>query len=123
MRAALIARRDRRGRLVWSMPKGHVEAGETHREAAVREVAEETGITGTIVAELGVIDYWFVTDAKRVHKTVHHFLLDRTSGALSADDIEVVDVAWVPIAELGERLGFADERGLLDRARELLGVS
>lgn len=126
LRAALIARHDRRGKLVWSMPKGHVEAGETTREAAVREVAEETGITGTVVAELGAIDFWFVTQAddggaRRVHKTVHHFLLERVSGELSADDIEVVEVAWVPIVELGERLGYADERGLLARARELLG--
>ena len=45
-RAALIARHDRRGRLVWSLPKGHVEAGETPADAAVREVEEETGIRG-----------------------------------------------------------------------------
>jgi len=42
-RAALIGRQDRRGRLIWSLPKGHVEAGETHEDAAVREVQEETG--------------------------------------------------------------------------------
>ena len=39
-RAALIARHDKRGRLVWSLPKGHVEAGETPADAAVREVEE-----------------------------------------------------------------------------------
>ena len=44
--AALIGRLDRRGRLLWSLPKGHVEAGETEEDTAVREVAEETGIVG-----------------------------------------------------------------------------
>ena len=48
-RVALIGRRDRRGRLLWSLPKGHIEAGETAEEAAVREVAEETGIRGRVV--------------------------------------------------------------------------
>lgn len=119
-KAALIARHDRRGRLVWSLPKGHLEAGESARDAAVREVAEETGIVGTVLAELGVIDFWFVTETQRVHKTVHHFLLDRTSGELSDADIEVVDVQWVPLAQVSERLGYADERKLMGRARELL---
>ncbi len=52
-RAALIARHDRRGRLVWSLPKGHVEDGETPEDAAVREVEEETGILGRVVAPSG----------------------------------------------------------------------
>ena len=74
-RAALIGRTDRRGRLLWSLPKGHIEAGETPEDTAVREVAEETGIIGEVVAPLGIIDFWFVADGRRVHKTVHHFLL------------------------------------------------
>jgi dihydroneopterin triphosphate diphosphatase len=44
LRAALIGRLDRRGRLLWSLPKGHIEQGETPELTAVREVAEETGI-------------------------------------------------------------------------------
>src|SRR3712207_9322259 len=40
-RAALIGRTDRRGRLLWSLPKGHIEEGETPEDTAVREVAEE----------------------------------------------------------------------------------
>ena len=45
-RGALIGRTDRHGRLLWSLPKGHIEAGETAEQAAVREVEEETGIAG-----------------------------------------------------------------------------
>ena len=89
-RAALIARHDRRGRLVWSLPKGHVEAGETPVDTAVREVEEETGIRGTVLAPLGTIDFWFVADRRRVHKTVHHFLLEAQGGELSDADVEVV---------------------------------
>lgn len=120
LKAALIARHDRRGRLIWSLPKGHLEAGESEAEAAVREVAEETGITGTVVAKLGVIDFWFVTESKRIHKTVHHFLMDAEGGELSDADVEVVDVAWVPIDEVRGKLGYSDERKLLTRANELL---
>ena len=119
-RAALIGRIDRRGRLLWSLPKGHVEPGETAEDAAVREVAEETGITGRVVATLGTIDFWFVAEGRRIHKTVHHYLLLATDGELSADDIEVEEVAWVPLAELDERLAYADERRLVARVPDLL---
>ena len=119
-RAALIGRTDRRGRMLWSLPKGHVEPGETTEDAAVREVAEETGITGQVVAELGTIDFWFVADGRRIHKTVHHFLLMATDGELSADDVEVEEVAWVPLGELPNRLAYADERRLIERVPDLL---
>jgi ADP-ribose pyrophosphatase YjhB (NUDIX family) len=121
--AALIGRLDRRGRLLWSLPKGHIEAGETAEEAAVREVEEETGIIGRVVAPLGTIDFWFVAEDRRVHKTVHHFLMRALGGELSDLDVEVSEVAWVPLAELESRLAYADERRLIRRATELLEES
>lgn len=117
---ALIGRTDRRGRLLWSLPKGHVEPGETHEQAAVREVMEETGISGEILAELGTIDFWFVADGRRVHKTVHHFLLRAVGGELSDADIEVTEVAWVPLPAIGAKLAYPDERSLVDAAGRLL---
>jgi ADP-ribose pyrophosphatase YjhB (NUDIX family) len=118
--AALIARRDRRGRLLWSLPKGHLEDGETAEDAAIREIEEETGIRGYVLAPLGTIDFWFVVDDRRIHKTVHHYLLEAASGELSDDDIEVVEVAWVPLPDVGVRLAYADERLLADKALHLL---
>jgi ADP-ribose pyrophosphatase YjhB (NUDIX family) len=117
---ALIGRLDRRGRLLWSLPKGHVEEGETCEATAVREVAEETGIQGEVLASLGTIDFWFVADGRRVHKTVHHYLLIATGGELSDADVEVSEVAWVPLADLPARLAYADERRLVDKVLGLL---
>jgi 8-oxo-dGTP pyrophosphatase MutT (NUDIX family) len=119
-RAALIGRLDRRGRLRWSLPKGHVEPGETNEDAAIREVAEETGITGRVVAPLGTIDFWFVADGRRIHKTVHHFLMVAVGGELSDEDIEVEQVEWVPLEQLAERLAYDDERRLVERVPALL---
>ncbi|MGB8652166.1 MAG: NUDIX hydrolase, partial [Mycobacteriales bacterium] len=123
-RGALIGRLDRRGRLLWSLPKGHLEPGETESEAAVREVHEETGIHGEVVGKLGTIDFWFVAEGRRVHKTVHHFLLlatDPENGLeLSDEDVEVSEVAWVPLGGLAQRLAYADERRLLDKLPHLL---
>ena len=118
--AALIGRLDRRGTLLWSLPKGHIEAGETAPQTAIREVHEETGIDGIVRAELGSIDYWFVVENRRVHKTVHHFLLEATGGELSDEDVEVTEVAWVSLGELDGLLAYADERRLVRRAIRLL---
>ena len=119
-KAALIARRDRRGRLIWSLPKGHIEAGETPEDAAVREVFEETGIRGRILASLGTIDFWFMAENHRVHKTVHHYVMQAQGGDLSDADAEVAAVAWVPLDEVATRLRYADERRLVERVHAVL---
>lgn len=120
--AAIIGRLDRRGRMLWSLPKGHLEPGETADQTAIREVAEETGIRGEILAALGDIDYWFVTEGRRVHKKVHHYLLRFSSGQLCDEDREVSAVAWIPLMELPRRLAYADERQLVDVAADLIGL-
>lgn len=117
---ALIGRLDRRGRLRWSLPKGHVEKGETTEQAAVREVAEETGIDGRITARLGSVDYTFTVEGRRIHKRVHHYLMEAIGGELSDEDVEVTEVAWVPLDELDERLAYAGERRLVRKAADLL---
>ena len=118
--AALIGRVDRRGRMMWSLPKGHIETGETAEQTAVREVAEETGIEGNVVASLGKIEYWFVSEGKRIHKTVHHYLMRSTGGELSDADYEVAEVAWVPLTELPQRLTYSDERRLARTAEAVI---
>jgi len=120
---AIIARYNRGGRLEWCLPKGHPEGVESNEEAAIREIEEETGIAGRILAPLGSVDYWFTVTNYRVHKTVHHFLLEATGGHLTIEndpDHEAVDVAWVPLDSLGKRLSFPNERRIADLAREVL---
>lgn len=119
-RGLLIARADRHGALLWSLPKGHVEAGETLSETAIREVREETGIVGRVIAPLGPIDYWFAAHGRRIHKTVHHFLLVAEGGQLSDTDIEVTAVAWVPLDTIPGRLAYSDERQLVARVPDIL---
>ena len=115
----LIGRRDVKDltgkRILWSLPKGHIEAGETPEEAALREVQEETGIQPTIAKSLGVIDFWFMAGGKRIHKTVHHYLFRENGGVLLAQETEVDEVAWFPLGEIVDRLAYPDEKKLIAR--------
>ncbi len=117
---ALIARHDRRSRLLWSLPKGHLEAGETPEQAALREVQEETGLIGRILAPLGVIDFWFVVEDRRIHKTVHHYVIEAVGGELSDEDIEVEAVEWIPFHQVVRKLAYGDERRLVEKVPQIV---
>ena len=120
----LIGRRDlkdqKRERLLWSLPKGHIEAGETPEQAAIREVAEETGIESEIARSLGVIDFWFMAGGKRIHKTVHHYLFKEVGGHLQPQVTEVDDVGWFPLEEIVNLLAYPDEKKLIAKSGELV---
>ena len=106
-------------RVLWSLPKGHIEEGETPEQAAIREVAEETGITSSITKSLGVIDFWFMAGGKRIHKTVHHFMFTEVGGVLAAQESEVDEVSWFPLEEIVNRLAYPDEKKLIARSIEV----
>lgn len=118
---ALGEQRDRlTGASTVRLPKGKALPGETPEQTALREVAEETGLSTRIVSALGAVDYTYREGGRRVDKTVHFFLMELAPEAPTAPDGEFQRVFWCPVEGAGERLTFPLERRVLARARERL---
>jgi 8-oxo-dGTP pyrophosphatase MutT (NUDIX family) len=105
----------------WQLPKGRIEPGESAEQAAVREVREETGVTGEIRAPLAGIDYVFVEDGRRIRKHVDFFLLRYLAGSETDHDPREVSAArWFAWPEAIATLTHESERRLVERARRLV---
>jgi 8-oxo-dGTP diphosphatase len=110
--------------LRWQLPKGIVDSGETPEFTAVREVREEAGIETELLRLIETIEYWYqsVQYGRRIryHKFVHFYLLRYQSGDVANHDHEVEESRWVSFEEALEMLAFKSERGVVEKALEIL---
>lgn len=121
---ALMGRINRAGKLEWCIPKGHPEGAESNEAAAIREVFEETGLHAEIRDYLGEVRYQFIQDGKKIHKTVHIYLLQQTAGELSLEHdphSEASELIWVGLTELVAKLSHGNERKIAQKLVELIG--
>lgn len=104
------------GLRVTGLPKGHLDGDETPLQAALREVAEETGVTAELIDELGDVRYRYERRGRRVEKVVRFYLLRYVSGDVADHDHEIEEARWVPLAEAAGQLTYPGEREIVDRA-------
>jgi 8-oxo-dGTP pyrophosphatase MutT (NUDIX family) len=106
----------RRAPVLWALPKGTPDSGETIEETALRETREETGLEVEIEEQLRSIRYFFVRGSTRFHKTVHFFLMRPIGGSTDAHDAEFDEVRWVDLHEAIALLNHATERSVVEEA-------
>ncbi|MEO6834946.1 MAG: NUDIX hydrolase [Candidatus Tumulicola sp.] len=105
---------------IWTLPKGHVEARESNEQAALREVREETGCWGEIIARLNEISYWFYVGKAKHRKSVTFYLMRYISGDPANHDHEVDEARWFDLLQSRKTLKYVNEKRLVDMTLEFL---
>ncbi len=112
----------------WSLPKGHVDPGESLKSAAIREIAEETGLTDvTFVRELGSYERYRMADDPRQEdrtklKHITIFLYTSDHAVLRPTDPENPEARWATIDQAMGLLTHPKDRDFLRSVRESLTV-
>lgn len=92
----------------WSFPKGHLEGTETPREAAMREVREETGLVAAIRDIPPVMEiYRFEKDGVPIEKKVSYYLGAVATKEVALQHQELSDYMWFSYSDALERLTYS----------------
>lgn len=108
----------------WGLPKGKLEAGETPRQAALREIQEETGLTVDLFPDFEqATSYLFKNRAGQlVSKKVTYYIAEVVNADVKIDH-EHVAWEWVPFAEAVRRFSFENMRQILQVSEQYIGQS
>jgi 8-oxo-dGTP pyrophosphatase MutT (NUDIX family) len=104
------------GSRVLGLPKGHPDGDEGPEAAAVREVREETGISGELIDKLGDVEYSYERKGRQVAKRVTFYLFEFRSGDVADHDQEIEDARWMPMTQAVHDLTYDGEREMVARA-------
>ena len=104
----------------WSFPKGHVEAGETERQTALREVKEETGLSIRLYDGFRESVEYFPQAG--VKKQVVYFLGEALGDELVPQEEEISELIWTPLLEAAGLVTFANDKRLIRLAKKRLGI-
>lgn len=104
----------------WGFPKGHIDPGEKSRDAARREVSEETGIEVEILDKIGDSKYVYTRDGQRIFKVVTMFYMKYKSGNPTPQVGEILAARWFTPEVALKTLSFPKDRELLKKAKEMV---
>lgn len=105
----------------WGLPKGHLEDEETPAQAAIREVAEETGLTDLALhGPIRIIDWHFRFRGRFIHKFCHFFLFESPEAEAAPQVAEGITACrWCTLDEALRDLSYDNARGVLKRAADM----
>ncbi len=105
----------------WGFPKGNIEPGEQEKEAAIREVTEETGLTNIRLLHdfKESIEYVYRKRRARIHKVVVYFLAETPEKEIQLS-FEHKGYVWLHYGDAVDQLSYNNDRAVLRAAKELV---
>ncbi len=107
---------------IWTLPKGLIDKGERSEDTAIREILEETGLSGSIIDLIGEKSFWFYikNNNTKCKKTVVYYLLEHTGGDVKNNCWEVDEVKWFPIDAAITKASYKSDKEIIKKAKDLL---
>lgn len=102
----------------WSLPKGKLEPGETARDAALREVREETGYKCKLLEKLPEVQY---VDQLGRRKRVRYWIMHPIKGSFKVND-EVDRIKWARPLKARQMLSYRRDANVVKNALRLLDI-
>ena len=101
-------------------PKGHIEAGETEEETALREIREEVGIRATLIPGFREEDEYPLPNARGTRKHVTYFLAVYSDQTIVPQDLELENAFLMPFEEAYAAIRFENARKILKAADDFI---
>lgn len=104
----------------WSFPKGHMEAGETEEETALREIKEETGLD--VLIDTGFRETVTYSPKRNTKKTVVYFVGMATSHELVPQKEEISQLRWLEIDQANAALTYDNDKAIVSKAKAFIAL-
>lgn len=107
----------------WVLPKGRVEKNESIKDAALREVLEESGVKAEIVKYIGMVHYKFknLKEDEMVYKTVHWYLMRANNMDCTPQKKEgFIDAVFVHVDKATDLVRYEDEKNMIIKGLKIL---
>lgn len=105
----------------WGFPKGHVSEKETEEVTALREIKEETGLSGNLITGFRERhSYEFESNSEKINKTVTFFIMESDQEIVNLAKEELCDFKWSSYEEAMTLFQHESNKNLLTKTQEFL---
>ena len=118
----LVQVKNMKGKKIWTFPKGHIETGETPRQAALREVLEETGYKAVIIRPMIRVRYAFTFQGNYIKKMVQWYLMKKLGRIGKHDASEILAIRWVSLLKAHELVQYPSDIRLVDMLMAIVNM-
>jgi len=106
----------------WSLPKGHIDPGESKEQTARREIYEETGLTDlTFIREIGSYERG-TKNYPDVRKKITFLLFTTNQTELTPIDPDNPEARWIPVEKVADTLSYEEDKEFFLKVKDEIHI-